>query len=146
MPLSIGALSASALSHHSLSLADFITNIAESDSQYRPVIGTAIGDRDVSKVSYPAQAGKHMLLHFGGSMHLSDELNVPWVKKMKKFMVPLKGRALITGASVFRAVWSLRGAAGLAVVVVLVSAVSLLVRVQGKLVILPFEVRSDQSL
>jgi hypothetical protein len=37
MPRSIGRLSASVPSHHSLSLADFITNTAESDFQYTQV-------------------------------------------------------------------------------------------------------------
>ena len=37
MPRSIGRLSASALSHHSLSSAAFITNIAESDFRYTQV-------------------------------------------------------------------------------------------------------------
>jgi hypothetical protein len=38
MPRSIGRLSASALSHHDLSSAVFITNIAESDFRHTQVI------------------------------------------------------------------------------------------------------------
>jgi ABC-type uncharacterized transport system substrate-binding protein len=41
MPRSIGRLSASALSHHGLSSAVFITNIAESDFRYTHVLGAA---------------------------------------------------------------------------------------------------------
>src|SRR5258706_2548712 len=40
MPRSIGRLSASALSHHDLSLAAFITNIAESDLRHTQVTGS----------------------------------------------------------------------------------------------------------
>src|SRR5882757_1917860 len=42
-------------------------------------------------------------------------------------------------------IWSLRGAAIITAAAALISIVQIFVAVQGKLVILPFEVRSDQN-
>ena len=70
MPHSIGRLSASALSHHDLSLVAFITNIAESDFRYTQLlndlenVGFTFGGQFAGHGVYVIGAGRFVLTEY----------------------------------------------------------------------------------
>lgn len=65
-------------------------------------------------------------------------------KRAKSFaqMVVARSRRLLKG---MKKIWSVPGAVALTAVALLISSVQILMAVHGKVVVLPFEVRSDQS-
>src|SRR5262249_32196201 len=64
---------------------------------------------------------------------------------LRKHMISFRDQ-LRRLAGALQSLWSLRGAVGLAAIILVINAVQLLVAIRGKLVILPFEIHTDQMV
>jgi hypothetical protein len=66
--------------------------------------------------------------------------------RLRKTVARLREPALNSLSTILRSLWSLRGAVSIVVIIVLFNIVQILVVTWGKLVVLPFEVRTEQTL
>jgi hypothetical protein len=66
--------------------------------------------------------------------------------RLRKTIAKLDAPTLQGLSSVLQSLWSLRGAASIVLITVLFNILQLLISIRGKLVVLPFEVRTEQTL
>jgi hypothetical protein len=113
--------------------------------------GGATGSGASSQTFFRATGGMERRLwsiQAGPNRMLSNRQNVQLAKltfRVRRALDRFAKRTADVLARLLRAVWSFRGVLGIAAAALVFSLVNLLISVHGKLVILPFEIYSDQK-